>query len=77
VKRPNVWHQAIVLQMQAAGVQPLGIDQIWQRMEAAGFRHASKTPRATLGGRLAELVRLKKLTRVGRSTYALSPEASS
>lgn len=47
------------------------VEQIWQRMEATGFQHASKMPRSTLGARIAELVQMKKLLRVGPATYQL------
>lgn len=73
MRRPNAWYQAIVSQLHAAG-QPLLVDQIWARMEAAGFQHSSKMPRSTLGARIAELVQMKKLTRVGPATYQVAPE---
>lgn len=75
MRRPNAWHQAIVSHLHAAG-GPLLVEQIWQRMEAAGFQHASKMPRGTLGGRIAELVQMKKLARVGPATYRLAQESS-
>ena len=75
MKRTNAWHQAIVSQLHAAG-GPLPVQQIWQRMEAAGFQHTSKRPRRTLGARIAELVQLKKLSRVGPASYQISEEAS-
>ena len=75
MRRPNAWHQAIVSQLHAAG-EPLPVEQIWQRMEAAGFQHASKKPRSTLGARIAELVQMKTLARVGAATYRLSEEPS-
>lgn len=71
MRRPNAWHQAIVEQLAAAN-EPLLVEQIWQRMEAAGFPHASKMPRSTLGARIAELVQMKKLERVAPKTYRLS-----
>ena len=70
MRRPNAWHQAIVSHLHAAG-EPLPVDQIWQRMTAAGFAHASKKPRSTLGARIAELVQMKTLARVGPATYRL------
>lgn len=73
MRRPNAWHKAIVLHLHAAG-GPLLVEQIWQRMEAAGFTHASKMPRSTLGARLAELVKEHKLKRVGPATYQLAQE---
>ena len=73
MRRPNAWHQAIVAHLSAAG-SPLLVDQIWQRMEAAGFVHASKMPRSTLGARIAELVQMKTLERVAPKTYRLSAE---
>ena len=76
MKRPNAWYQAIVTHLHAAG-SPLSVEQIWQCMEAAGFQHSSKMPRSTLGARLAELVQLKQLARVGRATYQLSTEVAS
>jgi len=74
VRKPNAWHQAIVAHLRAAG-GPLTVEQIWQRMEAAGFQHASKMPRSTLGARVAELAQMKTLKRVGPATYQLAPEA--
>jgi len=71
VKRPNAWHQAIVTHLNAAGGS-LSVEQIWQRMEAAGFQHDSKMPRSTLGARIAELVQMKQLERVGHALYRLS-----
>ena len=76
MRRPNAWYQAIVAHLHAAG-GPLPVQQIWQRMEAAGFAHASKQPRSTLGARVAELVKEHKLKRVGPATYMLAPEAAS
>ena len=75
MSRPNAWHKAIVSQLHAAG-GPLLVEQIWQRMEAAGFRHSSKMPRSTLGARIAELVKEHKLKRVGLATYQLSTEVA-
>lgn len=75
-RRQNAWHVAIVTQLSAAG-GPLPVEQIWEGMEAAGFTHASKMPRSTLGARIAELVQLKKLTRVGPATYQLHSEEPS
>lgn len=75
MRRPNAWHQAIVAHLHSAR-GPLPVEQIWQRMEAAGFAHASKLPRSTLGARIAELVQLKKLERVGPATYRLAQESS-
>jgi hypothetical protein len=71
----NTWHDAIVAQLRAAD-RPLAVDQIWQGMEVAGFRHASARPRQTLGARIAELAQKKKIERVGPATYRLSGEAS-
>ena len=73
MRRANAWYFAICAQLHAAQ-GPLGVDQIWQRMEAAGFQHASKMPRSTIGARIAELVQMKKLTRVGPATYQMVPE---
>ena len=70
MSRPNAWHQAIVAQLHAAG-EPLPVEQIWQRMEAADFQHSSKKPRSTLGARISELVQMKMLARVGSATYRL------
>ena len=69
--RQNAWHEAIVAHLRAAGGS-LTVEQIWERMEAAGFQHVSKKPRSTLGARVAELVQMKQLTRVGPATYQLS-----
>lgn len=76
MRKPNAWHHAIVAHLHATG-GPLSVDQIWQRMAAEGFQHASKEPRSTLGARIAELVQMKKLARVGPATYRLSTEKSS
>lgn len=75
MRRPNVWHQAIVEQLRSAG-GPLPVEQIWRRLEASGFQHASKMPRSTLGARVAELVQMKKLEHVGPATYRLASEPS-
>lgn len=78
MKKPNAWHEAVVAHLRAAGCA-LTVEQIWLRMEAAGFKHASKMPRSTLGARVTELVQLKKVDRVGPATYQLaapSPEVS-
>ena len=74
MRKPNAWHHAIVLHLHATG-GPLSVDQIWQRMAAEGFQHASKEPRSTLGARIAELVQLKKVKRVGPATYQLTHES--
>jgi hypothetical protein len=70
VRHPNRWYEAICEHLRAEGA-PLTVDQIWQRMEAARFRHSSVAPRGTLGARIAELVQQKKLARVGPATYQL------
>lgn len=75
MRRPNAWHHAIREHLHAAG-GPLRVEQIWQRMEAAGFKHGSKQPRSTLGARIAELVQAKELERVAPKTYRLAPNAS-
>jgi hypothetical protein len=75
MKKINAWHQAIVTHLHAAG-GPLRVEQIWQRMEAAGFTHSSKMPRSTLGARISELVKEQKLTRVAPRTYQLVQEMS-
>ena len=72
MRKPNAWHHAIVAHLHVSG-RPLSVDQIWQRMEAAGFQHSSKMPRSTLGARIAELVQMKKLARVAQATYQLAP----
>jgi hypothetical protein len=73
VRRPNAWHEAICTHLRAAGA-PLAVEQIWQRMEAAGFQHSSKLPRSTLGARIAELAQMKKVDRVGPAMYQISSE---
>src|SRR2546428_149440 len=73
MKRQNAWYVAICEQLRVAG-GPLAVEQIWARMEAAGFQHASRLPRSTLGARVAELVQQKRLSRVGPATYQLGPE---
>lgn len=75
MKRSNAWYQAIVVQLHDAG-GPLPVEQIWQRMTTAGFQHSSKLPRSTLAARIAELVQLKVLTRVGPATYQLIQQAA-
>ncbi len=72
--RPNAWHAAICTHLCAAG-GPLRVNQIWQRMEAAGFRHGSAVPKGTLAARIAELVQMKQLVRVAPGTYRLSNDA--
>lgn len=67
----NLWHEAIFVQLRAAD-GPLVTDQIWRGMIVAGFQHASAKPRSTLCARLAELVQMKKLSRVGPSTYQIT-----
>jgi hypothetical protein len=74
VRKPNAWHHAIVAHLHATG-GPLSVDQIWQHMEATGFQHSSKMPRSTLGARIAELVQMRKLSRVGPATYRLAHES--
>lgn len=75
MKKPNAWHQAIVAHLHSAR-GPLSVEQIWQRMEAAGFAHGSKLPRSTLGARISELVAMKKLEPVGPATYQLAQESA-
>lgn len=75
MRKPNAWHHAIVAHLNETG-GPLSVDQIWQRMEATGFQHASKMPRSTLGARIAELVQMRKLARVGPATYQIATETS-
>ncbi len=74
-KRPNRWHVAIV-EVLAASNEPLKIEQIWERLLAIGFQHKSKKPRATLGGRLAELSQFRKIERVGLATYQIARSSS-
>jgi hypothetical protein len=71
VRRSNAWHEVIVAHLRAAGGS-LTVEQIWQRMEAAGFKHSSKLPRSTLGARIAELAQMKKIERIGPATYQLA-----
>jgi hypothetical protein len=66
----NLWYEAIYVQLRSAG-GPLGVDQIWRGMVESGFKHSSKSPRSTLGARIAELVQMEKLERVGPATYQL------
>lgn len=72
----NLWHDAICEHLRAAG-EPLSVEQIWGRMKVAGFQHTSKKPRQTLGGRLAELVQMNRLERVGPATYKLLSDTQS
>lgn len=64
----NSWYAAIRAQL-ASGVRTTG--QIWEGLEAAGFRHASVMPRSTLGARLAEMVVDGAIERVSPATYRL------
>ncbi len=73
-RRGNAWYAAILEQLRAAD-GPLCTKQIWERLDAAGFRHRSKQPKSTLSARLAELVAMKKLDHVGRATYRLREDA--
>ncbi len=73
MRKPNAWHVAVVAHLRAAG-GPLTIEQIWGRLEAAGFKHSSKMPRSTLGARVTELVQLKKVERVGPATYQMAAQ---
>lgn len=73
MRKPNAWHAAICEQLHVAQ-GPLSVEQIWQRVEAAGFPHKSVMPRSTLGARITELVQMKRLTRVGPATYQLASE---
>jgi hypothetical protein len=75
-RQPNAWYEAICAQLRAAE-GPLAVKQIWLRMKAAGFKHASAKPRQTLGARVAELAQLKRIERVGPATYQISSEAAS
>lgn len=70
-RQSNAWHDAIIAHLRAAG-GPLTVEQIWQHMATAGFRHTSKKPRSTLGARVAELAQMKVLERLGPATYGLS-----
>lgn len=68
--RSNRWHDAICAHLRAAG-GPLAVEQIWERMAAQNFRHASEQPKSTLGARIVELTQMKKIKRVGPATYQL------
>jgi hypothetical protein len=70
-RRTNLWYDAICTHLRTAG-EPLAVDQIWARMEAAGFQHSSKKPKSTLGARVAELTQMQKIARVGPATYKLA-----
>ena len=61
MRNPNAWHHAIVSHLHATG-GPLSVDQIWQCMAAESAR-------------IAELVQLKKVKRVGPATYQLVHES--
>lgn len=76
MRKSNSWHTAICAQLRAAGA-PLAVGQIWQRMQAAGFKHSSEKPRSTLGARVAELVQTRKLERIAPKTYRLLEEGAS
>jgi len=69
-RQGNAWYQAVVDQLTTAG-GPLTVMQIWRGMEASDFQHRSKAPRATLGGRIAEMVQRGTIVRVGHATYQL------
>ena len=75
-RRTNLWHAAICAQL-AGAPSALDVDQIWRGMEAAGFKHQSVVPRSTLGARIAELVRMKRIERTGPATYRLRTEEHS
>lgn len=75
-RRTNLWHDAICEHLHQAG-SLLTVEQIWERMAAAGFQHSSKMPRSTLGARLAELVQMKRLERVGPALYHLAETRTS
>lgn len=75
-KKTNRWYAAIRDQLARAGAAQKP-EQIWGGMEATGFRHASKMPRATLGARLAEMVAEGALERVGPATYRLREMSAS
>ena len=75
MRRPNAWHVAICEQLRAAGA-PLAVREIWRRMAGASFRHRSKLPTSTLAARIAELVQMRKLERVGPATYQFLAEGS-
>ena len=74
-RHTNAWYDAICAQLRAAG-GPLAVKQIWQGMATAGFPHSSANPKSTLSARIAELVQMKKLARVGPATYQMAEEAS-
>jgi len=72
----NRWQVAIYEQLQKSHV-PLTAAQIWDRIVAAGFKHKSRSPRSTLGARLAELVAQGEVNRVGPSLYRIVDEQTS
>lgn len=75
MRRPNRWYVAIQRLLEESG-SPLTTGQIWEGMEEAGFQHASKAPRSTLGARLAEMAAEGVLERVGPSSYRLRTTAT-
>ena len=70
-RRTNLWYDAICEHLRTAG-GPLTVGEILGRLKASGFQHTSARPRQTLGGRLAELVSMNRLERVGPATYRLA-----
>ena len=66
-KKENRWDAVIRAQLKSGANTT---DQILAGMEATGFQHASVMPRATLGARLAEMVKDGVLERVGRRAAA-------
>lgn len=71
--KSNAWQAAICEQLSAAG-GPLSITELLTRISASGFQHRSKQPRGTLAARVTELVKEKKLERVGHAKYQLAQQ---
>ncbi len=72
-KTPNVWHEAICAELRAADA-PLDIVQLRRRMAAAGFQRSEAQLKSSLGARLVELARMRRLERTAPGTYRLLEE---
>ena len=74
MRKANRWHAAIRCHL-SESTAPLTLEQIWECMEAAEFKHESKVPRATLRARIAEMVAEGELSREGLSYCLITVEA--
>lgn len=69
----NRWHESILEVLRTAAPEARTTDEIWNEVVARGFHHGSKNPRATLGGRIAELRAGGLVERVGHALYRAMP----